>query len=64
MQYRVNYEILVESRTDTFLGSGRSDLSNLHMVVEAPNPSAACKIVENMHGGWSSCRTFGAVPIW
>ncbi len=34
MQFRVTFDILTESRTDTFLGSSRSDLQNLTAVVE------------------------------
>ncbi len=51
MQFRVTFDILTESRTDTFLGSSRSDLQNLTAVVEAFNTTQAQNMVESMYGG-------------
>lgn len=51
MQYQVTFDVLVEARTDTFMGAGRSDLSNQTVVVEARSPNHAQQLVEAMYGG-------------
>ena len=61
--YRVTYEILTEARTDTHLGSSRSDLQNLSTTVEAFGPGQARQMVEAQNGGYSRCRTYGATPL-
>lgn len=62
-RWRVNYEIYVEPRTDTFLGTTRSDLQNLTTVVEALSGGQARSIVEAQYGGPNRCRALGAVPL-
>lgn len=54
--YRVNYEILTEARTDSFLGSSNTNLNNLYTTVQASGPSQARDMVEAQNGGWSRCR--------
>lgn len=51
MQYKVTFDVLVEARTDTFMGASRSDLSNQTVVVEAISPNHAQQLVEAMYGG-------------
>ena len=63
MEYLVRYEILVEARTDTFLGASRSDLQSLSTVVHAAHPGQAQAMVESQNGGWSRCRVYAAVPV-
>ena len=64
-QYKVSYDILTESRTDSFLGSTRSDLQNLQIVVNAPmGPGQAGQIVQAMFGGPNNCRINSAYPIY
>jgi hypothetical protein len=63
MEYLVRYEILIEARTDSFLGSSRSDLQSLSTVVNAANPGQAQAMVENQFGGHSRCRVYSAVPV-
>ena len=54
--YRVNYEILTEARTDSFLGSSNTNLNNLWTTVHAQHPGQARDMVEAQNGGWSRCR--------
>lgn len=61
--YEVTYEILVEERTDSFLGSSNTTLNNLKMTVNANSPNQACEMVQAMNGGWSRCRAFSAYPV-
>jgi hypothetical protein len=60
MLYEVKYEIMTEDRTNSFLGSTRSDLQNLITNVEAKSPNQACAMVEAMNGGHSHCRAIYA----
>ena len=64
MRYEVRYDILVEPRTDTFLGASRSDLQCITVTVEAANPGQATAIVENQNGGRSRCLVHGARPLY
>lgn len=52
-QYEVTYDILIEPRTDTFLGASRTDVQNNSMVVSANDPNTARRIVESMFG-WNN----------
>lgn len=61
--YQVTYEILSEARTDSFMGSSSSNMSNLTTTVEAISPNQARDIVEARNGGHAHCRTFGAYPV-
>lgn len=54
--YRVNYEIMTEARTDSFLGASNTNLNNLWTTVSAQNPGQARDMVEAQNGGWSRCR--------
>jgi len=62
-KYQVTYEILTEARTDSFLGSSRSDLQGLQVVVEANGPNQASQMVEAMNGGHSRCRVTSAYMV-
>jgi len=62
-KYEVRYEILVEARTDSFLGSSNSYLNNLKTVVEAFGPGDAQAMVEAQNGGWSKCRIHSVRPL-
>jgi len=63
-QWEVTYSLLVESRTDTFLGSSRSDVQNLKMVVNASSSSQASQMVQSMHGGYDNCLVHSAYPLY
>ena len=61
--YEVTYEILTEERTDSFLGSGNTTLSNLKTMVNANGVNQAMEMVQAMNGGWARCRAVYAYPI-
>lgn len=61
--YEVTYEILTEARTDSFLGSSNTMLSNLKTTVTANGINQAMEMVQAMNGGWSRCRAVSAYPI-
>lgn len=48
--YQVTFDLLVEARTDTFLGSSRTDLQNKTVVIPATDPTNAQRLVEAMFG--------------
>jgi len=62
-QWEVTYDILVESRTDSFLGASRSDLQNIKVVVNASGSGQAKEIVQSMMGGYSKCLVHSAYPL-
>ena len=62
-QYKVTYDILTESRTDSFLGSSRTDLQNLTTVVTASSQSQARSMVEAMNGGSRNCVVKFTIPL-
>lgn len=64
MKYEVRYSILVEPRTDTFQGTGRSDLQNLTTVVEATSSGQAASMVEAQNGGRNRCVIHSSGPKW
>lgn len=61
--YEVTYDILVQARTDSFLGSSRTDLMNLKSRVSAISPNQAQAIVEAQNGGRNVCVTKSAYPV-
>ena len=63
MQFRVTFDILTERRTDTFMGSSRSDLQNQTAVVEAPSTTQAQRLVEAMYGGSQMVVVKSAYPV-
>ena len=63
-QWEVTYSLLVESRTDTFLGSSRSDVQNLKMVVNASSSSQGSQMVQSMNGGYANCLVHNARPLY
>jgi hypothetical protein len=63
-QWEVTYSLLVESRTDTFLGSSRSDVQNLKMVVNASSSNQASQMVQSMNGGYANCLVHSAYPLY
>ena len=63
-QWEVSYDILVEARTDTFLGASRSDLQNLKVVVNASNSGQAKEMVQAMNGGYTNCLVHSARPLY
>lgn len=63
-QWEVNYDILVQARTDTFLGATRSDVQNLKIVVNASSSSQAKSMVESMNGGYANCLVHNARPLY
>ena len=63
-QWEVTYDILVEARTDSFLGASRSDVQNLKIVVNASSSSQAKSMVESMNGGYSNCLVHNARPLY
>ena len=62
--YEVSYSILTEPRTDTFGGTGRSDLQNITMQVQAINGGQAQAIVEGQFGGQNTCIVHAVRPLW
>jgi hypothetical protein len=62
--YEVSYSILTEARTDTFGGTGRSDLQNITMQVQAINGGQAQAIVEGQYGGKNTCIVHAVRPLW
>jgi hypothetical protein len=66
MKYTVTYAL---AHPDPYQRTGgtfvsRTDINNLKMVVEAGDPSQACRIVESMFGGSTNCRAANAFPIY
>lgn len=61
--YEVTYDILREPRTDTFLGSGSTNLMNLKTRVQATGPNQAREIVEAQNGGSRFCVTKSAYTV-
>lgn len=61
--YEVTYDILTQSRTDSFLGSSRTDLMNLKTMVQANGPTQAQRIVEAQNGGSNNCVAKSAYPV-
>jgi hypothetical protein len=49
-QFEVTFDVLVEARTDSFLGASRSDMQNRTMVVPANDPNNAQRMIEAMFG--------------
>lgn len=62
MRFLVTYDILVEPRTSSFLGSTRSDIMNLTTTVEAMSATQASAIVEAQNGGYTKCLVKSAYP--
>lgn len=62
--YEVNFSILSEARTDSYCGTGRSDMSNMYTTVQAINGGQAQAIVESQHGGSKICIVHGVRPLW
>lgn len=48
--FEVTFDLLTEARTDSFLGSTRSDLQNKTLVVPATDATTAQRMVEAMFG--------------
>ncbi len=63
-QWEVTYDILVEARTDSFLGASRSDLQSLKVVVNASGSGQAKEMVQSMNGGYSKCLVTNARPLY
>lgn len=61
--YEVTYDVFVEPRTDTFLGSSNTNLMNLKTRVMATGPNQAQQIVEAQNGGSSFCQAKSAYPV-
>jgi len=61
--YEVSYDILTQAKTQSFLGTGRSDLMNLKTTVQATGPGQAQNIVESQNGGPSHCVVKNAFPV-
>ena len=62
--YEVNLSVLVEPRTDSHCGWGRSDLQNLSTTVQALHQGQAQAIVESQHGGPGHCIVHAVRPLW
>ena len=63
-QWEVTYDILVEARTDSFLGASRSDVQNLTVVVNATNSGTAREMVQAMNGGYANCLVKNVRPLY
>jgi hypothetical protein len=61
-QFEVTFDILLESRTNTFLGASRSDVQNKTMIVQASDPNTAQRMVEGMFG-WEHVVVKHAYPV-
>jgi hypothetical protein len=64
LTFEVNYSILVEERTDTYMGSSRSDMQYLRTTVQAPSVGQAQAIVEAQFGGSRRVVVHGVRQIW
>jgi len=62
--YEVNFSILTEARTDTYLGSGPSSLQWLRETVYALNAGQAAEMVEARYGGRNNCIVHSSTPLW
>ena len=62
--YEVNFSLLVQPRSDSTLGSGRSDLQNMTTVVRAAHQGQAQALVESQYGGSAYCIVHAVRPIW
>lgn len=48
--FEVTFDVLLEARTETFLGASRSDMQNRTLVVPATDSNTAQRMVEAMFG--------------
>lgn len=62
--YEVNFSILTEARTDSYLGSGPSTMQFLREIVYAPNAGIAAEMVEARYGGHNMCIVHSSSPVW
>jgi hypothetical protein len=49
-QFEVTFDVLLEARTNSFLGSSRSDMQNKTLVIPATDANTAQRLVETMFG--------------
>lgn len=61
-QFEVTYDILLEPRTETFLGGSCSNVQYQKMMVSALDPNTAQRIVEGMFG-WNNVLVRSAIPV-
>jgi hypothetical protein len=62
--YEVNFSVLNEARTDSYLGSGSSAMQFLREVVYAPSAGQAAEMVEARYGGRNMCIIHSSSPVW
>jgi hypothetical protein len=62
--YEVTYSVGNRGPSGNGAFVTESGMSYLTMTVEAPSPSHAQRIVENMFGGYEHCQASPGRPVW